>query len=107
MVERTGTGFHSSRNPRPSSCYPIALEGDHYRCNELAGSFRKGRPGRTILRDSSRRELGYEGAGGMVAPPEPCDFERDRDPRGLPRTLHSSHVSERVRKVDDSEGLLE
>src|SRR5713101_8280952 len=107
MVERTGTGFDSSWNPRPSSCYPIPLEGDHHSGNELAGSFRKGRPGRTILRDSSRRELGCEGAGGMVAPLEPCDSEGDCDPRSLPRSLHSPHVPEIVWEVDDAEGLLE
>src|SRR5260370_11512313 len=107
MVERTGTGFDSSWNPRPSSCYPIAYEGDHHRCNELAGSFREGRIGGTLLCDSSRRELGCEGAGGMVTPLEPCDFEGDCDPRGLPRSLHSPCVSERVWEVDDEEGLLE
>src|SRR5260370_27294348 len=107
MVERTGTGFDSSWNPRPSSCYPIASEGDHHRCNELAGSFREGRIGGTLLCDSSGRELGCEGAGGMVAPPEQSDAERDRDPRSLPRSLHSSHVPERIWKIDDEEGLLE
>src|SRR6266705_6923588 len=107
MVEGERTCSYSRRDPGSSGSYSVTHASHDHRSDVVARSFREGRPGGTVLRDSSRGGMGREENRGMAAASEPCDVEGNCDSRGLARTLHTPRLPEGVRNFDDAEGLLE
>src|SRR2546427_8937057 len=107
MVEGERAGSYSRGDPGPSGSNSVPYASHDHGSNVVARSVREGRPGGTVLRDSSRGGMGREENRGMATPPEPCYLEGDCDSRGLAGTLHPPRLPERVRNFDDAEGLLE